>query len=248
MTTNNKAVTSYLPDDVHHALIKYCTSKGLIRKGKDGNDKPPLGTAIVEVLKDYFQITSLEQSDLNQKLEDCFGTRVNYLVHDLVTRQLKEVYQSQDLAVDAIHDSVHDSVHETKNLVVDIVQEEVQDLVHESSDYVNNIKQLLEQDLVQDISISLPGLESYSAEEILLEAKALAIRFKVSPGQISAKKINLKKSEFLTWLYEKDPNNLEWDFKKKQSGKGVYYYPISKSITYEVREELLRLMKEKGAT
>jgi hypothetical protein len=145
-------------------------------------------------------------------------------------RQLKEVCQPQ-------------------NLAVNIIQEEVQDLIHESSDYVNNIEQSLEQDLVQDlvqdISISLPGLESYSAEEILLEAKVLAIRFKVSPGLISAKKINLKKPEFLTWLYEKDPNNLEWDFKKKQSGKGVYYYPTSKSITYEVREELLRLMKEK---
>ena len=129
MTTNNKAVTSYLPDDVHHALIKYCTNKGLIRKGKDGNDKPPLGTAIVEVLKDYFQITSLEQSDLNQKLEYCFGTRVNDLVHDLVMRQLKEVCQPQ-------------------NLAVNIIQEEVQDLIHESSDYVNNIEQSLEQDLM----------------------------------------------------------------------------------------------------
>jgi hypothetical protein len=245
MTTNNKAVTSYLPDDVHLALIEYCTSKGLTRKDKDGNNSPSLGTAIVEVLKDYFQITSLEQSDLNQKLEDCFGTRVNDLVYDLVTRQFKEVYQSQDLAVDAIHDSVHDSVHEAKNLVVDIVQEKVRDLVHDSSNYASKIEQDLVQDLVHDTSTSLPGLESYSGEEILLETQFLALRLKVSSSVISNKKRKLKQSEFLMWLCEKDPDDLEWDFKKKQSGNGVYYYPISKSITYEVREELLRLMKEK---
>jgi hypothetical protein len=249
MTTNNKAVTSYLPDDVHHALIEYCTSKGLTRKDKDGNNSPSLGTAIVEVLKDYFQITSLEQSDLNQKLEDCFGTRVNDLVHDLVTRQLKELYQPQNLAVNIIQeevkDLVQDSVHEVQNLVADIVQEEVHDLVHNSSNHDGNIEQDLVQDLVHDVSISLPGLESYSDEEILLEAQVLAIRLNVSPWQISTKKTNLKKSEFLMWLCEKDPDNLEWDFKKKQSGKGVYYYPISKSFTYEVKEELLRLMKEK---
>jgi hypothetical protein len=234
MTTNNKAVTSYLPDDVHHALIEYCTSKGLTRKDKDGNNSPSLGTAIVEVLKDYFQITSLEQSDLNQKLEDCFGTRVNDLVHDLVMRQLKELYQSQNLAVNIIQkevkDLVQDSVYEVQNLVVDIVQEEVQDLVH---------------DLVHDTSTSLPGLESYSGEEILLETQVLALRLKVSSSVISNKKRKLKQSEFLMWLCEKDPDDLEWDFKEKQSGYGVYYYPISKSITCKVREELFRLMKEK---
>jgi len=51
MTTQNKAVTCYLPRDVEDFITGYCTQYGITRKDKEGNTLPSLGTGIIELLK-----------------------------------------------------------------------------------------------------------------------------------------------------------------------------------------------------
>ncbi len=51
MTTNNKAVTCYLPKDIEDFISGYCNEYGITRKDKEGNIYPSLGTGIIELLK-----------------------------------------------------------------------------------------------------------------------------------------------------------------------------------------------------
>ena len=51
MTTNNKAVTCYLPKDIEEFITGYCNEYGITRKDKEGVIYPSLGTGIIELLK-----------------------------------------------------------------------------------------------------------------------------------------------------------------------------------------------------
>ena len=51
MTTNNKAVTCYLPKDIEDFITGYCNEYGITRKDKEGHIYPSLGTGIIELLK-----------------------------------------------------------------------------------------------------------------------------------------------------------------------------------------------------
>jgi hypothetical protein len=51
MTTNNKAVTCYLPKDIEDFITGYCIEYGITRKDKEGETLPSLGTGIIELLK-----------------------------------------------------------------------------------------------------------------------------------------------------------------------------------------------------
>ena len=51
MTTQNKAVTCYLPKDIEDFITGYCNEYGITRKDKEGHIYPSLGTGIIELLK-----------------------------------------------------------------------------------------------------------------------------------------------------------------------------------------------------
>lgn len=51
MTTQNKAVTCYLPKDIEGFITGYCNEYGITRKDKEGHIYPSLGTGIIELLK-----------------------------------------------------------------------------------------------------------------------------------------------------------------------------------------------------
>ena len=51
MTTQNKAVTCYLPKDIEDFITRYCTEYGITRRDKEGNTLASLGTGIIELLK-----------------------------------------------------------------------------------------------------------------------------------------------------------------------------------------------------
>jgi hypothetical protein len=51
MTTQNKAVTCYLPKDIEDFITGYCNEYGITRKDKEGNIYPSLSTGIIELLK-----------------------------------------------------------------------------------------------------------------------------------------------------------------------------------------------------
>lgn len=54
MTTENRPVTVYMPDEIETALAKYCVAQGIIRK--DG--KPLLSTCILEILKGHLGLNA----------------------------------------------------------------------------------------------------------------------------------------------------------------------------------------------
>jgi hypothetical protein len=51
VTTQNKAVTCYLPKDIEEFITGYCNEYGITRKDKEGHIYPSLGTGIIELLK-----------------------------------------------------------------------------------------------------------------------------------------------------------------------------------------------------
>lgn len=51
MATKNKGVMIYLPKEVEEYMIKYCTEYNIVRKDKEGNMLPSLGTGVVTYLK-----------------------------------------------------------------------------------------------------------------------------------------------------------------------------------------------------
>jgi hypothetical protein len=55
----NRAVTCYLPRDLEESLTRYCTENGITRKDKTGENRPALGTGIVEALKIFFSNDTL---------------------------------------------------------------------------------------------------------------------------------------------------------------------------------------------
>ena len=59
MATNKKAISAYLPTDIEEYLTKYCTEYDITRKDKSGEIKPALGTAVVEILKIFFNSEDL---------------------------------------------------------------------------------------------------------------------------------------------------------------------------------------------
>lgn len=59
MATDNKPVTCYLPRDLEESLTRYCTQYGMTRKDKTGEERPALGTGIVEALKIFFSNNTL---------------------------------------------------------------------------------------------------------------------------------------------------------------------------------------------
>ena len=87
MTTEKKPVTAYLSDELTDQLIKYCKSENLMRDYKDGQTKPQLGTAIVDVLESFFCIDNESSSSnmttnitirVNQKFKDDFIALAHY--------------------------------------------------------------------------------------------------------------------------------------------------------------------------
>jgi regulator of replication initiation timing len=54
MATTNRAVNVYLPKELEQSVTKYCTEYNITRKDKEGNIVPAWGTAILEILKHYF--------------------------------------------------------------------------------------------------------------------------------------------------------------------------------------------------
>ena len=59
MATNKKAISAYIPSDIEEYLTQYCTEYDITRKGKSGEIKPALGTAVVEILKIFFSSDNL---------------------------------------------------------------------------------------------------------------------------------------------------------------------------------------------
>ena len=54
VATNKKAISAYLPSDLEEYLTRYCIEYDITRKGRSGEIKPALGTAVVEILKRFF--------------------------------------------------------------------------------------------------------------------------------------------------------------------------------------------------
>lgn len=71
MATENKSVMCYLPEDIERYIIQYCTEYNITRKDKEGNIKPALGTAVVDILKRFFisEVPTLDPGEVVSRSE-----------------------------------------------------------------------------------------------------------------------------------------------------------------------------------
>ena len=202
MATDNKAVTTYIPKEVEKSLTQYCLNNGLTRNDRYGNDKPSLGTAIVEVLKDYFSITGdrKSKSQFSQQVRKEVMEEVKDLVNDLQEKIL----------------SVKENFEEFKNNAK----------VNYSSKSFDIGKEQLEISIPKS-PFSLSRIDNPSDFRVL--QKHIARRLGVSAGVILS---HQKKGidYFSEWSnsVEKEINQVDiaWTFIKKEKGQGYFYHPI----------------------
>ena len=71
MTTENRAVTIYLPIELEEKIKQYCLDKDIVRRNKKGDVIPSLGIGILEYLKGEFITGDLiEVNQENKELKE----------------------------------------------------------------------------------------------------------------------------------------------------------------------------------
>lgn len=132
MTTQNKAVTCYLPKDIEDFITGYCTEYSITRKDKEGNVYPSLGTGIIELLKllaynpelvgsplpDTVPST-ISEAAIEKKIEDILEKKLSNLPDNVPSIEvLKDRLDNWVLAVDGDIKDVNQKIRD-RSLQVD---------------------------------------------------------------------------------------------------------------------------------
>lgn len=225
MATSNKAVTTYLPPHIEESLTQYCVNQGLTRRGRDGESMPSLGTGIVEVLKDYFQISEDGDTGLSKRLEQYFESSLSSKVQDLV-RDLVSDHKQPDLLgrIVALEEKVRhlepEKVQDSSNSAV------IQDSHPGQLELLSQPPQQLEEKLlIKPIS----GL------------KLSELRFGLSKSTVAGRKRSSgSPKEFAEWTGERDPDGIRWKSVESPS-KG--YLPCD-DLPGDVQSKLLAWIRD----
>lgn len=125
MATKNRNVMCYLPAHLEEKLIQYAYNKNLTRhNSKKNKTEPRLGTAIIEVLKDYFESASkyyTESEDNKVEKYSPNGEEYN-------TKTIKEVKDS----INKLQEELYKMAEQLDNQQVQITNLEESKLSHHS--------------------------------------------------------------------------------------------------------------------
>ena len=112
MTTNNKAVTCYLPKDIEDFITGYCIEYGITRKDKEGNIYPSLGTGIIELLKLLAYTPELVGSPILDTVPSKFS-------EDAIEKKIDEILEKKLNSPDTVPSQVTDLEGKVESIILD---------------------------------------------------------------------------------------------------------------------------------
>ena len=112
MTTQNKAVTCYLPKDIEDFITGYCNEYGITRKDKEGNIYPSLGTGIIELLKLLAYTPELVSSPILDTVPSKFS-------EDAIEKKIDEILEKKLNSPDTVPSQVTDLEGKVESIILD---------------------------------------------------------------------------------------------------------------------------------
>lgn len=208
MTTNNKAVTCYLPKDIEDFITGYCNEYGITRKDKEGNIYPSLGTGIIELLKLLAHNPELVSSPILDTVPSKFS-------EDAIEKKIDEILEKK---LSHLPTNVPSQVIDLEGKVESIILDKLPSIIPEylPSDLlarIENMELLLK--LQREASIAAPLTPSPD------EPNAI--------GPVPSEKKGLTDSELARHLGIDKSNVTRW----KQKGQ-----PTPKYKNWELRDRL----------
>ena len=148
MTTQNKAVTCYLPKDIEDFITGYCNEYGITRKDKEGNIYPSLGTGIIELLKLLAYNPELVGSPLLDAVPSKFS-------EDAIEKKIDEILEKKLNSPNTVPSQLPDLDGKVESIILDKLPSMIPEYL--SSDLmarIENIERLLR--LQREASIGSP--------------------------------------------------------------------------------------------
>jgi hypothetical protein len=148
MTTQNKAVTCYLPKDIEDFITGYCNEYGITRKDKEGETLPSLGTGIIELLKLLAYNPELVSSPILDTVPSKFS-------EDAIEKKIDEILEKKLNSPDTVPSQVTDLEGKVESIILDKLPSIILEYV--PSDLlarIENMERLLR--LQQSASIASP--------------------------------------------------------------------------------------------
>ena len=112
MTTQNKAVTCYLPKDIEDFITGYCNEYGITRKDKEGNIYPSLGTGIIELLKLLAYNPELVSSPILDTVPSKFS-------EDAIEKKIDEILEKKLNSPDTVPSQLPDLDGKVESIILD---------------------------------------------------------------------------------------------------------------------------------
>ena len=148
MTTQNKAVTCYLPKDIEDFITGYCTQYGITRKDKEGHIYPSLGTGIIELLKLLAYNPELVGSPL-------LDTVPSTISEDAIEKKIDEILEKKLNSPDTVPSQLPDLDGKVESIILDKLPSMIPEyLPSDLMARIENMERLLR--LQQSASIASP--------------------------------------------------------------------------------------------
>lgn len=200
MTTQNKAVTCYLPKDIEDFITGYCNEYGITRKDKEGNIYPSLGTGIIELLKLLAYNPELVGSPILDTVPSKFS-------EDAIEKKIDEILEKKLNSPDTVPSQLPDLEGKVESIILDKLPSIIPEyLPSDLLARIENMERLLRLQREASIATSpLPTGEPSPDEPVQPAIEAAiedAIKVKPRRGYSNSElseKINISKSTIEKW-------------------------------------------------
>ena len=112
MTTQNKAVTCYLPKEIESFITGYCNEYGITRKDKEGVIYPSLGTGIIELLKLLVYNPELVSSPILDTVPSKFS-------EDVIEKKIDEILEKKLNSPNTVPSQLPDLNGKVESIILD---------------------------------------------------------------------------------------------------------------------------------
>ncbi len=136
MATENRGVMVYLPLELEEKVVEFCTDRKIVRKDKDGNIVPSLGSGIVAYLKSQLLIdlpsarrrqlasTGITKEDVLKLIVESNTSNVlsSKLADEELVHRLETIEQSLSSSVGLERDEVETLIQESEREIMQTVR------------------------------------------------------------------------------------------------------------------------------
>jgi hypothetical protein len=185
MTTNNKAVTCYLPKDIEDFITGYCIEYAITRKDKEGNIYPSLGTGIIELLKLLAYNPELVSSPILDTVPSKFSEdAIEKKIDEILEKKLSNHLPDNVPSIEVVKDRLDNWVLAASGDIKDINQRSLQ-VDHQIASIksrLDNMERLLRLQQSASIASPIPTGEPSPNEPNAIEAAIDSLFGDTSPA------------------------------------------------------------------